>query len=104
MNICNQIHVGYALSLWIIKHALSEVIVNFFLKDFSLSHWLVNEHIVVGQKLPDYAVDLLTEQLGIAQYLHKNQCKTRNMHHVSNVWNTSGNINGNSSGVLTFGF
>ncbi|XP_071123204.1 uncharacterized protein [Mytilus edulis] len=60
------------------------------INNFSLSHWLVNENIVVGQTLPDYAVDLLTEQLGIAQYLHENQCTTRNIYHANNVWNTSG--------------
>lgn len=65
--------------------------VNLFFKDFSLSRWLLNQNIAVGQQLPDYAVDLLTEQLGIAQYLQNKQCSKQNMYPINAGWNTLGN-------------
>ena len=62
-----------------------------FILDFSLTTWMKEQEINLGQKLPRYAVDLLAEELGIAGYLQESQCTRAAYQPDKHGWNTTGN-------------
>ena len=49
------------------------------------------QQISLGQQLPQYAVDLLTEELGIAGYLQEQQCQRSGYQPNQHGWNQTGN-------------
>ena len=62
-----------------------------FILDFSLTAWMKEQEINLGQKLPRYAVDLLAEELGIAGYLQEGQCTRAAYQPDKHGWNATGN-------------
>ena len=51
------------------------------------------QEINLGQLLPQYAVDLLAEELGIAGYLLDSQCTRADYQPDKQGWNSTGNNN-----------
>ena len=61
------------------------------LPDYSLSTWAAERGLaLVGDKLQDYAVEMLFEQLGIAPYLLESPCVHGQDHFANTVngWNS----------------
>lgn len=61
---------------------------------FSLNSWLTENFPTISKPLPDYAVFLLLEQLGISQYRPSTQCSNTALYMSSahGGWINSGNI------------
>ncbi|VDI08519.1 Hypothetical predicted protein [Mytilus galloprovincialis] len=60
----------------------------FPVKDFSLTHWLEKQDVVISKTLPEYTVDLLFHQLGISGYLKDPGCIQSTNNTNSFGWNT----------------
>lgn len=70
--------------------------------DFSLTHWLNEQDIKLGQSLPQYGVDLLLEELGVAGYLQDTACQRSSYLPDNHGWNMTGK--GQSSFLLFTSF
>ncbi|XP_071145134.1 uncharacterized protein [Mytilus edulis] len=60
----------------------------FPVKDFSLTHWLEKQDVVISKTLPEYTVDLLFHQLGMSGYLKDPGCIQSTNNPKSFGWNT----------------
>lgn len=49
------------------------------------------QDITLSQKLPQFGVDLLMEELGVAGYLQKTQCQRQGYSPDGHGWNKTGN-------------